>query len=64
MTRKNNETNEHGSKPLVGLASPAYRGAPHGVAQVNLTNPELRVKKLNWSLKTKKQRKQELIDSL
>jgi hypothetical protein len=64
MTQKNNETNADGLTPLIGLASPAYRGAPKGVAQVSLVNPEVRVKKTNWALKTKKQRKQEIIDNL
>jgi hypothetical protein len=64
MTKKNNEDNRNGSVILVGLARQAYQGAPHGVAQVSLSNPELRVKKLNWALKTKTQRRQEIIDSL
>jgi hypothetical protein len=64
MTKINNEQNSDGLRPLIGLASPAYRGAPHGVAQVSLSNPELRSPKRDWSLKTKRQRRQELLDSL
>jgi hypothetical protein len=48
----------------VGLVKHAYTGAPKGVAQVSLVNPELRVKKTNWALKTKLQRRKEIIDNL
>jgi hypothetical protein len=64
MTQKNNEDNGNGLIALIGLAKQAYTGAPKGVAQVSLTNPELRVKKTNWALKTKLQRRKEIIDNL
>jgi hypothetical protein len=63
ITRKV-EINRDGSFRIVGLVRHAYTGAPVGVAQVDLSNPELRVKMNRWELKTKAQRKQDIIDTL
>jgi hypothetical protein len=64
MTQKQNEDNGNGLIALIGLAKQAYQGAPKGVAQVSLSNPERKTKKTNWALKTKSQRRQDIIDNL
>ena len=48
----------------VGLAKAAYVGAPHGIAQVDLSNPEELTPKPRWEYKKKRQRRQEIIDTL
>jgi hypothetical protein len=48
----------------IGLASPAYKGAPKGIAQVTLENPEKPTPRPHWSYKSKKVRKQEILDRL
>ncbi len=48
----------------VGLAKPAYNGAPHGVAQVSFDNPELRQSEPRWNYKSKARRRQEAIDTM
>ena len=64
MTQKKVEITGNGLFRIVGLVRHAYSGAPKGVAQVDLTNPELRSRMNRWELKTKTQRKQDIIDNL
>lgn len=64
MTKKNNQDNGNGLSGLIGLAKQAYTGAPHGVAQMNLSNPDRLTPENHWSWKSKRKRKQEIIDTL
>ncbi len=48
----------------VGLVRQAYTGAPHGVAQIDLSNPELRSPTPKWNYKSKARRRQEAIDTM
>ncbi|HEU0048805.1 MAG TPA: hypothetical protein VFQ43_14540 [Nitrososphaera sp.] len=57
------ETSDYVAKK-VGLAKAAYTGAPHGIAQVDLSNPEEPTARPHWSYKTKRLRRQEVIDTL
>jgi hypothetical protein len=63
MTRKV-EIDGNGSFRIVGLARQAYTGAPQGVSKGWPDNPELRSRVNRWELKTKAQRRQEIIDNL
>lgn len=50
-------------KPLIGLAKQAYTGAPHGVRNAWPDDLDLSPKP-HWSYKTKRVRRQEILDTM
>lgn len=64
MTKEMEYTMTTQQTAKVGLVRQAYTGAPRGIAQVSLVNPELRTRQLRWELKSKRLRRQEVIDTI